>query len=82
MWSRRLLEERVEELARDRESFVAEVERLASELSEADRGVLGEILLARAKDEGVFAEAFERRVGAKGWLRRQWDRAGNGLDAS
>jgi hypothetical protein len=76
VWSRRLLEERVEELARDRESFVAEVERLASELSEENRGVLGEILLARAKDEGVFAEAFERRVGAKGWLRRQWDRGG------
>jgi hypothetical protein len=75
VWSRRLLEERVEALAQDRESFVAEVERLASELSEDERGLLGEILLARAKEEGVFAEAFERRVGAKGWLRRQWDRS-------
>ena len=75
MWSRRLLEERVDELAAERETFVVEVERLAESLDEDERTVLGEILIARAKEEGVFADAFERRLGAKGWLRRQWDRA-------
>ena len=76
MWSRRLLEERVDALAEDRDSLVAEVERLAAELTDAEREVLGEILLERANAEGAFAEAFERRVGSKGWLRRQWDKAG------
>jgi hypothetical protein len=75
VWSRRLLEERVAFLAENRDTFVAEVERLAGELDGDEREILGEILLARAKDEGVFAEAYERRVGAKGWFRRQWDRA-------
>jgi hypothetical protein len=66
----------VEELARDRESFVDEVERLAAGLDERERQLLSEILLERAQEEGAFAEAFERRVGAKGWLRRQWEKAG------
>ena len=75
MWSRRLLEERVDALAEDRGSFVAEVERLAADLDENEREVLAEILLERAREEGTFDEAFERRLGAKGWFRRQWDRA-------
>jgi hypothetical protein len=75
VWSRRLLEERIAVLAENRETFVAEVERLATELDDKEREVLGEILLERANEEGVFADAYERRVGAKGWFRRQWDRA-------
>jgi hypothetical protein len=75
VWSRRLLEERIAVLAENRETFVAEVERLATELDDEEREVLGEILLERANEEGVFADAYERRVGAKGWFRRQWDRA-------
>jgi hypothetical protein len=66
----------VEELARERQSFVAEIERLAAGLDERERELLNEILLERAQEEGAFAEAFERRVGAKGWFRRQWDKAG------
>jgi hypothetical protein len=66
----------VDALARERESFLAEIEKLAAGLDERERELLGEILLERAKEEGAFAEAFERRVGAKGWFRRQWERAG------
>jgi hypothetical protein len=66
---------RVDELAERRETFVADVERLADGLDAREREVLGEILLERAKADGVFADAFERRIRARGWLRRQWDRA-------
>jgi hypothetical protein len=76
VWSRRLLEERVDALAEDRASLVSEIERLAGELNDEERALLGEILLERATQEGVFAEAFDGRVASKGWLRRQWDRAG------
>ncbi len=72
--TRRQLEDRVATLAARRETFVAEVERLAAGLDEDERRLLGEILVDRARDEGAFADAFERRVGAKGWLRRQWER--------
>lgn len=65
----------MDELAKNRETFHAEVRRLAAGLDEGEREVLGEILLARAKEEGAFADAYERRVGAKGWFRRQWDKA-------
>jgi hypothetical protein len=75
VWSRRSLEERVALLAENRDAFVAEIERLAGELDDEEREVLGEILVARANEEGVFADAYERRLGAKGWFRRQWDRA-------
>jgi hypothetical protein len=67
---------RVDELAQRRETFVAEVRRFAAELDGGGRAVLGEILLERADEEGVFADGFERRMRARGWLRRQWDRAG------
>jgi len=55
---------------------VAAIERLAAGLDEREREMLSEILLERAQEEGAFADAFERRVGAKGWLRRQWEKAG------
>ena len=63
---------RVEELAGRRETFVADVRRLAGELDERER--LGDILLERAEQEG----AFEARLRSRGWLRRQWDRAAAG----
>jgi hypothetical protein len=68
----------VDELAERRETFVADVRRLADELDPQEREILGEILLERAREDGVFAEAFERRVRARGWLRRQWEKAGRG----
>ena len=70
-----MLEEQVARLAEDRDTFVPEIERLAADLDDDERAILGEILLERASDEGVFADAYERRLGAKGWFRRQWDRA-------
>jgi hypothetical protein len=69
---------RVDQLALDRDTFQTEIKALAAELGEEDRRLLGEILLARADEEGVFADAYERRVGAKGWLQRTWDRAERG----
>jgi hypothetical protein len=75
--TRAQIEARVEELARERATFVSEVRRLAAQLGPDDREVLGEVLLARADDEGAFADALERRITARGWLQRLWDRAGS-----
>jgi hypothetical protein len=72
------LSARIDRLALDRETFQVEVSQLAAGLSEEDRRLLGEILLERADEEGVFADAYERRVGARGWLQRTWDRVERG----
>jgi hypothetical protein len=69
---------RVDQLALDRDTFQTEIKALAAELGEEDRRLLGEILLARADEEGVFADAYERRVGAQGWLQRTMDRIERG----
>ena len=69
---------RVDRLALDRETFQNEVRQLAAGLGEEERRLLGEILLERADREAVFAEAYERRVGARGWLQRTWDRIERG----
>ena len=73
--NREAIAARVDALAEDRATFQDEVRRFADELGDRDREVLGEILLERAQNDGVFAEAYERRVGARGWLRRQWEKA-------
>jgi hypothetical protein len=69
---------RVDELALRRASFLADVTRFAGELDGREREALGEILLERARQEGAFADAFEHRVQARGWLCRQWEKAGGG----
>ncbi len=76
MIERAELAARVDELAERRETFVADVRRLADGLDTGGRELLGEILLERAREDGAFAEAFEARVRARGWFRRQWDKAG------
>jgi hypothetical protein len=75
--TRAQIEARVDELARERATFVAEVRRLAAQLDPDGREILGEVLLARADGEGAFTDALERRITARGWLQRVWDRAGN-----
>ena len=77
-WARAELAARVDRLALDRETFQNEVRQLAAGLGEEERRLLGEILLERADREGVFADAYERRVGARGWLQRTWDRIERG----
>jgi hypothetical protein len=72
--SRRELEERVDELAAlySGGAFADAVRRLHDELDPTDREVLEEIVLERAAS---LAEAVMERVDARGWFRRQWDRA-------
>ena len=77
MTSRRQLEERVDELAAEHTgaAFADAVRRLHDELDASEREVLEEILLERAAN---FVEAVMDRVDARGWLRRQWDKASGG----
>jgi hypothetical protein len=78
MTSRRQLEERVDELAAEHtgHAFADAIASLDAELDEAEHEVLTQILLERAAS---LDQAVIDRVDARGWLRRQWDRAGGGL---
>jgi hypothetical protein len=78
MTSRRQLEERVDELAAEHSgrAFADAIASLDAGLDEAEREVLKQILLERAAS---LDQAVIDRVDARGWLRRQWDRAGGGL---
>lgn len=75
--SRRQLEERVDELAAERsgQDFAAAVRELHDELGAEEREALEEIVLARAAS---LDQAVMERVDARGWFRRQWDRASGG----
>jgi hypothetical protein len=72
--SRRQLEERVDALAAERSGreFADAVKELHDELGPEEREVLQEIVLARAAS---LDQAVMERVDARGWFRRQWDRA-------
>ena len=74
MTSRRQLEERVDELADEHSGKAfAEAIRVYSEtLAEAEQEELKQVLLERAAN---FDQAIMDRVDARGWFRRQWDRA-------
>jgi hypothetical protein len=49
-----------------------ELEQLAASLGDDERELLQAVLLERS---GAADYALRERVDAKGWLRRQWDRA-------
>jgi hypothetical protein len=68
-WSRRQLSEQVDALAADHEGgeFVEATERLALELSEEERELLGEVLLERADERGGFDYGLIRRVDERRW---------------
>lgn len=72
--SRRELEARVDTIAARHTgpAFAEAVRSLHEELGPAERELLVEIVLARAAS---LDEAVMERVEARGWLRRQWDRA-------
>lgn len=67
---------RVDELAErfDGDKFVAEVERLAAELSPDDRVALQEVLFERAADEEELQQAVRKRFAERGWTRRTLSR--------
>jgi hypothetical protein len=54
-------------------AFADAVQAYADELDEASRKQLKDVLLERAIS---FDEAIMERVDARGWFRRQWDKAG------
>lgn len=66
-WTKEALAARVEHLGPG-----AELERFAAGLSDEERELLQAVLIERS---GVFREAMDERFHARGWLRRQWDRA-------
>jgi hypothetical protein len=75
MTSRRELELHVDELAEEHSgrAFADAVRAYSETLSGAEREQLKQVLLERAAN---FDQAIMDRVDARGWLRRQWDRAG------
>ena len=72
---RAALELRVDELAGEHSgrAFAAAIQTLATELDPEGVEVLKQILLQRG---ATFDQAVMDRVDARGWFRRQWDRAG------
>jgi hypothetical protein len=68
------LERRVDELARKHSGrdFADAIRSYSETLDPASREELKQVLLERAAD---FDQAVMDRVDARGWLRRQWDRA-------
>jgi hypothetical protein len=68
------VEQRVDELARQHSGreFAEAIRAYAATLDEHAREELKQILLERAAD---FDQAIMERVDARGWLRRQWDKA-------
>jgi uncharacterized protein YhaN len=75
MTSRAELERRVDELAEEHKgrAFADAIKSLAAELDAPDEELLKDILVQRAAN---LDQAVMDRVDARGWFRRQWDRAG------
>ena len=65
---------RVDELARQHSgrAFADVMREYSATLDDAAQEELKQVLLERAAD---FDQAIMDRVDARGWLRRQWDRA-------
>jgi hypothetical protein len=74
--SRDAIVRRVDELAREHSgrAFADAVRAYSATLDPEAQEELKQILLERAAD---FDQAIMDRVDARGWLRRQWDRAAN-----
>ena len=66
-WTKEALAARVEALGPG-----PELERFAAQLTDEERDLLQEVLLERS---GAADYALRERFAAKGWLRRQWERA-------
>lgn len=74
MSARADLERRVDALAEAHsgQAFADAIKTLAADLNGDDAELLKRILLERGAN---FDQAVMERVDARGWLRRQWDRA-------
>ena len=74
MTSRAEVERRVDELAglHSGRDFADAIRAYSATLDEPAREELKQVLLERAAD---FDQAIMDRVDARGWLRRQWDKA-------
>ena len=79
MTSRWQLERRVDELAAEHSgrAFADAIKAYSETLREDEKGQLQQILVARSVDAD---QAVMERVDARGWVRRQWDRASGGED--
>jgi hypothetical protein len=66
-WTKEALAARVDALGPG-----PELERFAAGLAPEERELLQEVLLERS---GAADYALRERIDAKGWLRRQWERA-------
>ncbi len=77
MTNRRELERRVDELARELSgrAFAKAIQAYFDELDPNSQEELRRILVDRAAN---LDQAVMDRVDARGWLRRQWDRASPG----
>jgi hypothetical protein len=71
------VERRVDELAAlySGRAFADAVKAYAGTLDGPERGELERVLLERAAS---FDQAVMERVDARGWFRRQWDKASGG----
>lgn len=74
---RAALEWRVDELAEQHSgrAFADAIKELAAGLNGDEQELLKEILLERGAS---FDQAVMERVDARGWFRRQWDKASGG----
>jgi hypothetical protein len=68
-WSRRQIADRIDELASAHEgpAFVAAVEGFASQLDADEREVLGDVLVARARETGGLDYGLVRRITEPRW---------------
>ena len=75
MTERAELERRVDELAGELSgrAFADAIRSYHATLDAASQELLTDVLLERAAE---FDQALMDRVDARGWFRRQWDRAG------
>lgn len=74
MTGRAEIARRVDELAREHSGrdFADAIQAYSSTLGDEAQEELKQVLLERAAD---FDQAVMDRVDARGWLRRQWDKA-------
>jgi flagellar biosynthesis regulator FlaF len=75
--NRHQLARRVDELAAEHsgQAFADAITELAATLDEYEKEELQRVLLERAAN---LDQAVMDRVDARGWFRRQWDRASGG----
>lgn len=75
MTERAELARRVDELAEEHSgrAFADAIRAYSATLDASSQELLKDVLLERAAD---FDQALMDRVDARGWFRRQWDRAG------